>query len=890
MLEQILHFKGTWRSYQQRVLDKYDHYSQDRKIHIVAAPGSGKTTLGIELIKRIDHSALILAPSITIREQWVERICEAFLVKQENRDQYLSQDLKKPKLITVVTYQALHSAMSHYCGELVETNDEFKTVEEVDYHDFDVISNFKECQLGTLCLDECHHLRSEWWKSLEEFKKAFNNIFTVALTATPPYDSNLSMWTRYMDMCGDIDEEITVPELVKDGTLCPHQDYVYFNYPSSQEKQKLSIFEENSQSILEKLIQDEYFCKAIMSHRFFTEEVSGDELLDDPSYLSAMIIFLNTKGVRSANKYQKLLGYKSLEPLSLKWLEILLQGFLYDDIVSYRVEEQYRDELIRELKSKGLIEKRKVSLCLNQAIEKMLINSVGKCESIKEIVNYEYKTMKQELRLLILTDYIRKEYERALGDESKDVNNLGVLPFFEQLRRDSAKNKTAIKFGVLCGTMIIIPKDAQTALIELVEEPSKISFHQIGKLDDYVKVEVSGKRNFITGVISEVFAQGYMQVLIGTKSLLGEGWDSPCVNSLILASFVGSYMLSNQMRGRAIRVFEKTPNKTSNIWHLVCVRPKEKLTGRYDDGTSEDFQTLARRMEHFLGLHYQQDIIENGILRLSAIKLPFSPGNIKKINKEMLKLSSKRSQLKKRWEDSLAVYDKIEVIEETEVKEEFITVVMFMDALRTLLIIVFSGIIGAVIGIPFLKSLTLIDVLEYLVVIIYVGIFVMRILLSIKKLYTLANPLGRLEIFGKGIRNALEKTNQLDSLNSRVETDSFNAIHAIYLLGGTGHDKALFAKCINEFFATIDNQRYILYNPKRKNKLDCYFAIPDSFAKRKEDAHIFAGYMKPFIGNYQVIYTRNESGRKILLEARVSALANRQDRCFTRRKVKGALE
>ena len=47
---------------------------------------------------------------------------------------------------------------------------------------------------------------------------------------------------------------------------------------------------------------------------------------------------------------------------------------------------------------------------------------------------------------------------------------------------------------------------------------------------------------------------------------------------------------------------------------------------------------------------------------------------------------------------------------------------------------------------------------------------------------------------------------------------------------------------------------------------------------------------KPFIGNYQVIYTRNESGRKILLEARVSALANRQDRCFTRKKVKGALE
>ena len=888
MLKQILQFKGTWRSYQQRVLDNYERHSQDRKIHIVAAPGSGKTTLGIELIKRIDHPTLILAPSITIREQWVDRICEDFLVKPEYRDQYLSQDLKKPRLITIVTYQALHSAMSHYCGELVETNDELKTIEEVDYHDFDVISNFKECQLGTLCLDECHHLRNEWWRALEEFKKAFHNIYTVALTATPPYDSNVSMWTRYIDMCGDIDEEISVPELVKDGVLCPHQDYVYFNYPTSQEKQKLSIFEENGQNILEQLLQDESFCQAITSHRFFTEELNSDELLENPSYLSAMIIFLNAKGINSANKYRKLLGYKSLEPFSLKWLEILLQGFLYDDITSYRVEEDYREELIRELKLKGFIEKRKVSLCLNQALEKMMINSIGKCESIKDIVNYEYQSMQQELRLLILTDYIRKEYERAVGDESKAVDSLGVLPFFEQLRRDSVQNKTAIKFGVLCGTIIIIPKDAQDVLTELVEEPDKISFHKVGKLNDYVKVEVSGNHHFITRVISEIFAQGYIQVLIGTKSLLGEGWDSPCINSLILASFVGSYMLSNQMRGRAIRIFKKIPNKTSNIWHLVCVRPRKKLTDFYDDGSSEDFQTLAKRMEHFLGLHYQQDFIENGISRLTAIKFPFSPGNIKKTNEEMLKLSSQRSQLKKRWEDSLAVYDQIEIVHETEVKKEAITTVMFIDSLRILLIIALSWIIGSIIGLPVLRSLP--DIFEYMALVGYHGILVMNILLKIKHLYTLANPISRLKIFGKGIRKALEKTKKLDSLNSRVETDSYGAIHAIYLLGGTGHDKALFAKCVNEFFAPIDNQRYILYNPKRKKKLDGYFAIPDSFAQRKEDAHIFADCMKPFIGNYQVIYTRNESGRKILLKARVYALSNRQERCFTRKKVKGALE
>ena len=50
MLNQ-LSFKGQWRQYQQRVLDKSESFMVDGKIHLVAAPGSGKTTLGIEFIR-----------------------------------------------------------------------------------------------------------------------------------------------------------------------------------------------------------------------------------------------------------------------------------------------------------------------------------------------------------------------------------------------------------------------------------------------------------------------------------------------------------------------------------------------------------------------------------------------------------------------------------------------------------------------------------------------------------------------------------------------------------------------------------------------------------------------------------------------------------------------
>ena len=110
--DNILQFKGTWRVYQARVLDRAEHYVRDGKIHIVAAPGSGKTTLGIELIRRLQGTALVLVPTITIREQWIALIKEAFLCDGVDAEAYLSQSLKNPRAITVTTYQALHSAMT----------------------------------------------------------------------------------------------------------------------------------------------------------------------------------------------------------------------------------------------------------------------------------------------------------------------------------------------------------------------------------------------------------------------------------------------------------------------------------------------------------------------------------------------------------------------------------------------------------------------------------------------------------------------------------------------------------------------------------------------------------------------------------------------------------
>ena len=246
--EGVLSFKGTWRNYQNRVLEEADKYLEDGKIHIVAAPGAGKTTLGIELIRRAGQPCLIFSPRIVIREQWLERIRQSFLTEEKNNG-LLSNNLKSPALITSVTYQTLYSSVKGYQG--TEEEQEGEEPETVDFSDFQLLETVRKAGIRTICLDECHHLKNEWWKALESFMQEMKDVTVISLTATPPYDSTPAQWERYIRMCGEIDAEITIPELVKEGSLCPHQDYVYFSYPAGDEERQLEQFRMTSDEMFE---------------------------------------------------------------------------------------------------------------------------------------------------------------------------------------------------------------------------------------------------------------------------------------------------------------------------------------------------------------------------------------------------------------------------------------------------------------------------------------------------------------------------------------------------------------------------------------------------------------------------------------------------------------
>ncbi|CQR24636.1 helicase superfamily protein [Streptococcus varani] len=909
MSETRIEFKGQWRDYQARVLAASESHLKDGKIHIVASPGSGKTTLGLELIGRLNQTALVLVPTVTIREQWVSRIQSSFVVETVDVSEFVSQDLKHPKKITVATYQALHSAISHFKGTLKEksdvneeSDDLLAEVDElVDFSNFDLINNMSELGLATVCLDECHHLRNEWWKSLEFFCQSFPKAKTIALTATPPYDSTPALWQRYVKMCGEIDQEISIPELVKEGSLCPHQDFVYFSQPSQEEKKKLDAFYQASFQFCDSLLKSSSFQDAILTHKALSGQLTDEELLEHPAHLSSLLIYLQAKHQAYPPRLKDLLSDKKLPRLTVDWLGQLLQYFCYDEADFYGIEESYRKQLIKEMKARGLIEKNKISLVKNQELDKLLLHSTGKIQSIKEIVSHEYQQSGRDLRQLILTDYIRREFESQIGQYQLLIQKIGVLPIFEVLRREMVDKWQEMKMGILCGSIVVIPLSAKRAFLDLVDQ-EKVSLQNFAGLEDFISVSTIGSSHFLTAAITELFMQGEIQVLIGTKSLLGEGWDAPCVNSLILASFVGSFMLSNQMRGRAIRSWGNHPEKTANIWHLISMnqRPTFFVREKSDSGLqmdlaeskpddsmeqygedSPDFQLLKRRTEHFLGLSYDGQTIESGMERLQTIKAPFSRKKLKEINLSMLEASSNRKAIREGWQSALTISDSFEVASLTEMPKEVVSSALFIDAKRSFIYsLLFAGLTLLLHSLPILRINFWLDLVLILVLLTFIGIQAWRF-------YHYRSPLTRLQVFGQGLLHSLLDQNKLSTHECKVHVETLDGIvMMISLKGGNNRDKEIFTQAMKEFFAPIDNQRYLIYQngKKARKEMAAYFAVPSIFT-RQDQILDFVKKISHYIGQYELIYTRNEQGRKKLLEARVVGLANQQNQLLNKKMV-----
>ena len=862
-------FKWTFRDYQQKVLDQAKNYLSDRRMHIVAAPGSGKTILGLELIRRLGAPALVLSPSVTIRQQWGDRFDEAFSEDPEQARQALSYTLKAPALITPVTYQALHAAYNKcVSGEEVDTDDEQAgSAEQEDYTKFDLLKTIKKAGIKTICLDEAHHLKSEWQRALEGFIGALKGDVTIiALTATPPYDSSAAEWNRYISLCGDIDAEIFIPLLVKQKTLCPHQDYVWFSYPTREESETLAQFRARAMACVQELIAGTAFAAALDVLQNF--EAMEEPIFESPEAFAAICALAAEAGRPVPKKLAKMLSPPAFS------LETAQAGLGFVAASPAIFGEKPAGEIKSVLQKNGFMNGAQACLTGDKKIQKMLASSMGKLSGIDSIAKAECDNLGDKLRMLILTDFIKKEALPLVGTDAA-LNVMGTVPIFESVRRAVGERAS---IALLAGTQVLVPNEIVGSVQgDFRAKPLPNA--------PYSELLFSGSNKNKVAALTQAFEGGLINILIGTKSLLGEGWDSPGINSLILASFVGSFMLSNQMRGRAIRTDKRIPDKTANIWHLVTAEPsddKHKIV-------SGDYDTLQRRFLGFLAPSYSGGTIESGIARLDTIRPPFGEEGYARINAETLDRAAARADMAGSWDAVLGKFARPEVSDSCEVPQKARPARhLLVNILAVIFWAVAAGLVLAgLLAVPFISENKILSIFAIILAVV-LGIV---LLVNFKKLTNFISPKNTVRTLAGCLLKAMKKLGLVESQKARLSMrTAAGGTAQCVLVNASAHDNEVFGKAMGELLSAIENPRYVLVKKYKLLSGLSYtnsYACPAAIGANKESAQVLAKCLKGQAGGFEMIYTRSEQGRRHLTKCRQRSYLNRNQIFMKRRKMVG---
>ncbi|AUI85676.1 type III restriction endonuclease subunit R [Vibrio azureus] len=874
-----LNFKYSWRPYQERVLNAFDEHIKDRKLHIVAAPGAGKTTLGIEVFKRLKYKALILSPTRVIRDQWIGRLSDFINCNDPFNLEWTSNDLDKPKAFTSITYQALHAKMKNI-DEMEGEPEQEAEISDLNTQELTAfISHLESSDIKVLILDEAHHLRQEWWKVLTTVCQAIPDMFLVSLTATPPYDAQKNQWSKYEQLCGRIDEEISVPELVKAETLCPHQDYIWAVDVTADEEVRIQEFDGRVKQLCANLLSNDIFLEICKEHKWLNApDQNAQEIVKDPHILISILSLLKYKNIQIPHASLVLLDleYSDIPTLSRYWWQKLVEGILFSGSFNFNEpQDLFVKDLKKQLRASELLYKRELRLEHSKRLERSLSLSVAKINGCVDIHRIELKKRREKLRQVILTDYIRDEViysDRNIGEVS-----LGSWPIFEKLVTQSEiKNEIAM----LTGRLSII-HESKLNLIESAEMSNKLTSVPMKHLSGYV--EIRGPLNQLTVVFTELLCEGHIKTLVGTRSLLGEGWDAPVINSLILASSVGSFMLTNQMRGRAIRIDKEDREKVSSVWHLVAIDRKSYFG-------LIDYSNLTKRFDTFVGLAEKGKSIENGFERLdSGLSWYIASDNdtnnaVYESNKQMLAKFKEIDSLSSKWKEALILDKNGKILSSVEVPKlrsfkAFYLKNTFKYLIHELLLGTLSVFSASV---ELLKEYQSLKMALWFLAVGLGYVFVKNLPKTIKavRIALLHLPIdGSLKQIGRAVLESLSKTENLTTslslldvkINQNVKGDLI-----IALTGGTFYESSLFADSVSEVLAPIDNPRYLVVREgdflgvSRKD----YHAVPTIIGVKKSSAEIFIEEWSKHVGPAELIYTRNQQGRESLLKARMRAFSS----------------
>lgn len=801
-------FRHAWRPYQARILQTLDRHLHDDHLHVVAPPGSGKTVLGLEALRRLGRPALVLAPTLTIREQWIARLLGDFVVDGSAALQAsLSRDAAQPGEISFLTYQGLYS-LFHRGQEAA------------------VIAALRARGVGVLAVDEAHHLRAEWWRCLDRLKQALPGVQVLALTATPPFDAPEREWRRYRAFCGEVDEEIGVPELVGDGNLCPHQDLLLLFAPDPPAAADLQRFARDSRALLAELALDAdlaALCATLPAVREPQRHV--EQLSQHPQFWLAVLVYLGGQRWEAVQGLSAALGLDGLRlpAFDARWAERLLHGLLVERLV---VAEPHvcLDAWRERLQEIGALQRGRIQLAQHPRLQQLLDGGGGMLDASVEIVQAEAATFGPRLRMVVLSDHVRAEAFVRPGETSHAASRVGVVPLFERIRQLRLPD---VQPAVLCGRLVVLPQALlpawQAALEQAGVDAAAASGVPLWQDPGFVRIDLDARlRAVAVPTLTALFERGGITVLCGTVALLGEGWDAPAVNSLVLATAVSAHVSSNQLRGRGIRAQRGNPYKASNLWHLAGVEIGEPL--------DEPPAAMLARFRGFLGLHTSEDRIESGLQRLGDCRRRLSREQLVEWNRRSFAQAAQVDTLHARWRRAIGDVRPGEA------------------RLRRVLRLPVA---------PLLPPLSLLR----------------RDLSWLPGLRWLQRWLARREMLAvaRCVALALVDAGIVPAGALPVVDQDSNGDLRVRLEGSDYLPQARYIEALAQVLDPLHAPRYLILRGQRG------YALPQACARRKADAAGFLRHWRRQVGGGELVATRTPEGRLCLLRLREQLLARFPD-------------
>jgi superfamily II DNA or RNA helicase len=618
------------------VLDQTETAVTDGRYHIAAPPGSGKTILGIELIRRFQSPAVVFAPTTTIQMQWAEKT-GLFLPEGAPRDKIVSLDPDRLAPINVFTYQLISTpaaareheremAAREWIRELIE---EQKAPDEaaarsrveslqrnnpaqyrkeiaraygivkrrllrgegVDVGAFlhpnarKLVADLAAHGVRTVVLDECHHLLDYWAIVLRHLISQLSAPWIVGLTATLPSPETEPEYENYDALLGEVDFEVPTPAVVKEGDLAPYRDLVMFVPPSAREAKYLKEIQSAFESAVGEITGTEGFAQWIAPARFFPD--GGDiarwaEFVEqEPVFSLAMMRCWVNRGIAPPAGVE--LIREAHKPMTIADWTILLERYGLDvlktspDARDHRLFDRLRKILLpfgMTLTEKGIRQSR-------SAGDLVLAFSESKDFAVSEILQAESREMGDRLRAIVVSDFERMTsgvkaargvLDPDAGSAYRVYQHLAGCSGLDSLCPVLVTGKTFCAASAQSGRLV---KHFQSFLRSRgLNAECRLQKAASGA---FRKVEGDGPdwgpRTYVP-MVTDAFEKGVTRCIVGTRGIFGEGWDAISLNTLIDLTSVTTAPSVQQLRGRSLRKDPTWPRKISHHWDVICVAAK----------------------------------------------------------------------------------------------------------------------------------------------------------------------------------------------------------------------------------------------------------------------------------------------------------------------------